>query len=773
MLSKGDFPSDPPAWMAALRIWLLWKLVKQADKLKPKKKPYYVDGTVRNGILGSEKDRSKLVTYADAVAALRKGGRRYAGIGFAVLDGDEIIGFDFDKCLAPDGSLLRHEEPVRRAEALGAYIEQTPSGVGLHIIGGYPADSPPINFNHSATDGIEVYTHKRFFTFTGKRWGTCGEGDADLQELLAMSPAAGSAAHHSSNTSLLLETDNNIERVESALSYCTMARGYSNYDPWRNTVWAIRSLGWDRGREIALAWSQEIAGGWNGEDGFNTIWNSKERADGDGPVRTVASLFYEARQHGWVDPLRPTFIAAEGELGLARVFAERHAGRYLYSCGDETWLEFDGGVWKPLGAQQQVAAAIELQRELLDGAMRAFRDVPTDDRKRHLNWAVSVQKGKVTDVVFRKASADPRLAIEGPSSFDCDPDLINARNGVIDLRTTRLLPHNPDQRMRKQVRASFRPELGPPRRWLKFLEEITGGDTEYVSYLQRLNGYIFTGHPTEELMFFMFGHGANGKSVLCNVLQHILGDYAVVLSPSFLMMSDHRQSANGPTPEMAKLNGARLALANETESTDTLSAQLVKAAVSTDHIAARPMYGSPVTFAPTHKLVLRGNHKPIIRDTDHGLWRRIHLLPFNQTFQGENVDPMLADALKAEGDQIFTWGVEGARLWYEAGRRLYPCPIVSSYTQAYRTDSDMLGTWLEEECSLDDPSERTEVQKTHEKYAYWCKRMGLSPMTLPALSRRLAERGIDVERKGSDGGKRRYYVGLTVNTVIPKDGGNP
>lgn len=463
------------------------------------------------------------------------------------------------------------------------------------------------------------------------------------------------------------------------------------------------------------------------------------------------------------------FDLAEGQLGLGKQFAALAGGQFLYSEAERLWLHYDAarGIWLPgeADARERVkalaGAVMDAAREQMVRAAQSGVQAEQQAARVRFALATSLQKERTIGATLDVARTAPGLRISGPGDFDQDPDLLCVENGVVDLRSGTLLPHSPDRRMRKRVRARFDPDATCPR-WLSHIEAVTCGDDRLAAYLKRALGYSVTGHVTDEVMFFLFGHGANGKSVTINVVEGLLGDYCVRAGGEFLMMANGSSSREGATPVLATFPGARIVLVNEVESGAQLSPQQVKVLVSTERITARRLYRDPITFSPTHKLWVRGNHKPVVRDTDHGLWRRLHLVPFLRQFSKEEADPDLARKLLAEESSgILAWICRGAQEWYAAGK-LHSTEAVNAATQEYRSDSDFVAQWIAERCTRG-PDKQVVATQAYASHRDWSEQAGVRPLSQPVLTRRLAEIGISVIRKRTDGGAPvRYYVGLAV-----------
>ncbi|MFZ9491970.1 MAG: phage/plasmid primase, P4 family, partial [Burkholderiaceae bacterium] len=293
--------------------------------------------------------------------------------------------------------------------------------------------------------------------------------------------------------------------------------------------------------------------------------------------------------------------------------------------------------------------------------------------------------------VERLARADRRHAAN-TEEWDADPWLINTTSGVTDLRTGRERAHDRSDRMTKI--ATARPRGECPN-WLQFLHEITGEDQSLQAYLQRMVGYALTGSTQEHAVFFLYGTGANGKSVFVNTLATILGDYATNAPMDTFMETRNERH---PT-DLAGLRGARFVSAIETEQGRRWAESKIKNLTGGDKITARFMRQDFFGFFPHFKLFVAGNHKPAIRNIDEAMKRRLHLVPFTITVPAEKRDKHLQQKLLAERDGILAWAVQGCLAWQRLGK-LDPPQQVLDATEAYFEGEDALGRWLEERCVL-------------------------------------------------------------------------
>ena len=293
--------------------------------------------------------------------------------------------------------------------------------------------------------------------------------------------------------------------------------------------------------------------------------------------------------------------------------------------------------------------------------------------------------------VERLARTDRRLAASA-EQWDADPWLLNTPGGVVDLKTGELRPCDPALHMTK---VSGAVPGGDCPTWLRFLDRITGGDAELQAYLQRVLGYALTGDTSEHALFFGYGTGANGKSVLIDTAAGVLGDYHKTAPiATFTESSGERH----PT-ELAMLRGARLVTAVETEEGRRWAESRIKTLTGGDRIAARFMRQDFFEYDPQFKLFVAGNHKPGLRSVDEAMRRRLHLVPFAVTIPPEERDLKLKDKLCAEWPGILAWMIAGCREWQRIG--LAQPTAVCAATEAYMEAEDSISAWIEEKCERD------------------------------------------------------------------------
>lgn len=453
----------------------------------------------------------------------------------------------------------------------------------------------------------------------------------------------------------------------------------------------------------------------------------------------------------------PSLIAADvrdgtectrplSETGNALRLLDMHGERLRFVPEAKAWLVWRDGAWQwdIDGAAVRATAADLPNRIYNEGAAFDFMEA-----EHFAKWARKSQTAKVVDAAVRLLSdrGEVRLPL---AVVDSDPMLAGLNNAreVIDLTTGKVRPAEPSDLVTKSLRVSGIGETAKASRWLQFLDQVFGGDEVLIDWLHRWCGYLLSGSTREQIMLFCFGHGANGKSIFAETLRHVLGDYGRSVPVESLCES--KRQAGGATPDLADLIGCRLAMSSETEDGQALAESLVKSLVAGDTISARPLYGRPVQFAPAFKLLMLGNHRPVIRGTDNGIWRRIRLVPFSRTFGPDERDPALLDKLKAEAEHIAAWMLDGCIEWQRRGLADVPS-VVAAQTKDYREEQDLVGQWLAEHVDSGATAAgcKCPSKLLYGDYCEWAEANGLRPCSAIALGRRLRERGFVSERKAS------------------------
>ena len=498
-------------------------------------------------------------------------------------------------------------------------------------------------------------------------------------------------------------------------------------------IWPDRDKpGWDYAAQAAQAVLTA------GAKSCHILYPPEEAAEGWDAADAIAEGFDVSsflthgprlQMHDVADAAEPVVSSDESVWGtedaLALAFTRRYHRDWRYVAGWGRWLVWDGHRWRT----EDTLAATDLIRSVCrQTAVRA------DNPK----VAAKLASSGTVSGVERLARADRRHAAT-TDEWDADPWLLNTPGGVVDLRTGRKRSHERADRMTKITTAT---PGGDCPTWWQFIDEVTGGDKELQAYLQRMVGYALTGSTQEHALFFLYGTGANGKSVFVNTLATILGDYATnAPMDTFMEMRTDRH----PT-DMAGLRGARFVAAIETEQGRRWAESKVKHLTGGDKISARFMRQDFFEFFPQFKLFVAGNHKPAIRNIDEAMKRRLHLIPFTITVPPERRDKHLQQKLLAERDGILAWAVQGCLDWQRHGRLDPPQRVVEA-TEEYFEAEDALGRWLDERC-VREPNAKSLTAELFNDWKQWAEAAGEFIGAQRRFSDLLITRGLEKWRNG-------------------------
>ena len=418
------------------------------------------------------------------------------------------------------------------------------------------------------------------------------------------------------------------------------------------------------------------------------------------------------------------------EDGLALAFADRHStnARYCHTTG--SWFTFDGTCWRR------------------DDSMLTFSWARDLCRETNVNSGMNFKKTAAVAAIERAARSDRRLAVTS-EIWDRDPFLLGTPGGVVNLRAGNVGLAKADDYITKQ--AAVAPGTNAePTLWMKFLDEVSLGNAALVRFLQQIAGYALTGDVREHALFFSHGSGGNGKGVFVHTLKGIWGDYA--LAAPMETFTEARGDRH-PT-ELAMLRGARLVISEESEVGRNWNSSRIKTLTGGDPVTARHMRQDFFTFQPSWKLLLVGNHQPLLRNVDEALVRRFNILPFNH--KPASPDRELEVKLQAEWPDILRWAIEGCLEWQRHG--LIRPVVVARATSTYFENQDLFASWLEEFCELNVMNSET-VKRLFDSYATFAQANGSHPGKSATLSDELARRGF-ARIKDTKGIRGRGFLGL-------------
>lgn len=422
-----------------------------------------------------------------------------------------------------------------------------------------------------------------------------------------------------------------------------------------------------------------------------------------------------------------------------------------------TWLFWNGTRWakdENHEAVSQIRVYLrERAREVLTSAASAAKEAGSLAEAQKIRERgereARILRDKHNVVAVEQLARSNAESRATPEDFDVDPLLLGTPGGTVDLRTGEIREARPEDMITRLTRVA--PLPGRPALWLRFLDETFGGNEDLIAFLQRLLGYALTGEIREQKIFFAYGTGANGKSVLLDTIMHIMGDYARSAPDTLLLAT---QSEKHPT-DLAGLQGARLVVGSEVPRGRIWDEARLKKLTGGDQVTARFMRGNFFSFTPQFTLMIAGNTLPHFMGMDEAIRRRMVVIPFERTVPPDQRDPLLAERLKQEAGQILNWASEGAVEWHRRGLDVPEKVLASS--QDYLEGEDLLEQFLNEE-TVRKPGAFTASSALLDRSRQWSARHGHEPWTARSLVKELKARGLKYHRTPS----QRGFAGLTL-----------
>ncbi|HEX9971283.1 MAG TPA: phage/plasmid primase, P4 family [bacterium] len=407
--------------------------------------------------------------------------------------------------------------------------------------------------------------------------------------------------------------------------------------------------------------------------------------------------------------------------------------RFLWCEKHQCWYLFDCGIWQR-----------DDERMILMQKVKAFvKDcehdavVQNDDNAKKHFKAIARNLARMKRIIDSMKSEVAVIA----DMFDKRDTLLNCRNGTYDLEHSDFYPHRKDELHTKQINAEYKPEAEPPKLWLDFLNEIFKSDKDLILYIQKVLGYSLAGGTGEQEFYILFGQGNNGKSQLIKAYSLLCGGYAHSMSADRIMMSKYQ---NNDT-YMAQLKKIRSLFCSEASDMKTLDSALIKMLTGGEALTVAQKYERPETFEISAKIFLITNHKPTIRDSTEGIWRRVRLIPFDYEVPVEKrVQDFGIKLFEANPSGLLNWLIEGYKLYRIDG--LKPPKIVLDHSKEYRNEEDLIVQFIDEKCVRSN-STQISLEELWKNYKTYLEANGQHG-TKKRFSRDLKEKKFRMERQG-------------------------
>lgn len=764
MTTYNNIPDE----LKQLKNWCVWKF--QERNGKKTKIPFNAE----TGEFAKSNDKSTWSNYETAVNA-----EGVDGIGFFFEP--PYLGIDIDD-IDDDLHRYQHGDKLDNIvnefnEAFKSYTEVSPSGNGLHIIvkGKIPG-------SRRRKGNIEMYDSGRFFTMTGKRIGKYTDVteiservfktiyDKYLPDNTVKYPTQNNYQQNIHNLSEI-DVINEIYKSKQSKLFDDLMRG--TYEPYYNShseadmalanilaFWCAKDYTqmdsifrqsnlyrdkWDEKRKNSTYGEQTL---FKAINEANNIYTPKEEKE---PLRYALSHIFDTKEKELEYPIR-----SYDDTGNADRFVDRYGNLYKFSYVEKKFYIYDGTKWT-IDDRGSIRKLIdEMIESMKNEKIIHSEEIPEEDAKEFFQKFYKKTRGtqskkNITDELKHRRPVTP-------DSFDKDDMLLNVSNGYIDLTSRELYKHDIDKMFSQKANTDYSEKMQPSV-WLDFLNDIFAGDKEVIRYIQKALGYSLTGSTREQVMFILHGKGRNGKSIFVETIAEILGDYSNNMQAKSLMVKKN----DNVNTDIARLSKARFVTSSEPNEGFRFDEGLIKQITGGDKVTARFLYAEEFEYTPKFKIWVSTNHKPIIRGTDDGIWRRLILIPFEVQIPEEKVDKDLKYKLLREAPAILNWMTEGAYMWMQEGLNM-PEKLKEAGNK-YRNEMDTLGQFIEDKCNVN-PDYSVKVSELHSEYQKWSEENLTTNkvLGLKSFSQKMEERFIKDKRRDAN-----YFIGIELDIFSTKE----
>ena len=713
---QGQCYDNIPQEMRTLNKWVNFAFEERnGKKTKVPYNPAAADSKAKSN------DKS---TWSSFELAVEKTDYAYDGIGF-MFSNSPYVGIDIDHCVE-NGVISEFAQSI--IQTLSSYTEFSPSDTGIHII--CRGTAPP-GGNKNTKQGIEMYSSGRYFTMTGNilpGYERIADAQAAIDEIhkqyLLKKPA--SIPNKAGNTSL---------SVDSIITLALNSKQGQAFQKLYKGEWQD---GYQSQSEADLAFCNWLAF-WTGRNAekmdaiyrksglFRDKWDEVHGHDTYGNITIAKAIadckeVYELYAFPEIDQNKDLTKLAYfkyTDAGNAERLQYVYGDKIRYCTPYKSWFLYNGKCWQEGTASEVLLMSLSTMRQ---STQLANSDIFSSKEQKETFENFCRRSESYSSLKAMTALAATLLPVR-PEELDADHWLLNCQNGMVDLRTGKLLPPDRKSMLTKICRAEYYEGYTSPL-WERVMREIVPDD-DLRHYLQKFVGYSITGSIREEKFMVLYGRGGGGKGTFIESIGHVLGEYADVIPVEILLSSRSDRDGNEPSPELAKLPAVRMAMSSESDKGRYFNAAKIKLITGGDKITCRRLRCDPFTYSPNFKLLLSSNYLPKVSDAmDEGVFRRIVIAPFDAIFDGKR-DVTLKEQLKAPDNMnaILAWCVDGCLLWQREGLENEPARITAIRNQ-YRDDCDILGQFIEEHC-ITGRDCRVSVTELHHRFSEWAQECGL------------------------------------------------
>jgi len=761
-----DYPGIPQE-MKDTPHWLLWKFGTRAGTTKPTKLPVGISG--RN--INATTAKMSFNAVCEAMAAHPE---KYSGIGFSFQKSDPFAAYDLDNVL-DDAGEITDPEILAEVQALNSYTEISPSGRGLHVIS--RAVQEPDMEDGKRTGCRELYFNKHYFTITGTLWkgSTTEIREIEPETLRGIYQKVYGSKPTPPKTPQIPGKEHPQKTEEASISdvdiICRLKDSLRTKSLWKGDTSAYN--GDNSAADMALCneicyytkSAQQIDSIFRRSGLIRVKWDEKRGKDTYGNItiaealRTTTGQFkpsYKSRKnvankepHIYQDTEAHTLPADEitnTDRGNSQRLLIRHGDNIRCCTSAKTWHIWNKKCWMTDTGDRMLQLAD-------DTAKAIYKEAGDNDTGRDLSsWGKKSESLKARRNMIEGAGTYRSVELEDLNAHEM---LLNCKNGTLELDTMQFREHRREDLLTFVIKTKFLPEEACPL-WEQHIKMVLKGNVDLIQFFQEMAGYsLFCGNP-EQTMYILFGDGKNGKSVTCEVLAGILGEYAGSCDARALMP----QRNNGPRSDLVRLDKKRLVLTSEPCEGMALDESLIKSITGGDTTAFRALYQAEreITFGFT--LWMSTNHQPVLTGTDEGIRRRPVLIPFTYKIPKAERIQDYEKQLHREASGILNWCIEGLKR-YQARGKLDRPEIVNAATDTFLRDNDPVGRFLEEVYTVDPQAKGADYCQPRYNvsalYSQWCKDEGREEVTPYKFAQRLRAAGIQDGQRTTQG---RHWQGL-------------
>lgn len=670
------------------------------------------------------------------------------GLGLGIFNGFSAV--DIDHCVE-NGKINDFAQGL--IDLFGCYAEFSASGTGIRILfkTKTKVDKNKYYINNQKL-GLEIYVEgstNKFVTLTGNIVYSYMTDilEVDIQTILDM---------------YMLKPQANVKHEDYKVNYNIDIYKFVDSDKKLNDLWyssASGSGGNESETDLALCNKLAFYCG-KDKDKINEFFISSPYFKSKDKKHTDKWLVRNDYRDATIDlaikncnavynpNYKTDLVIEKGTLGFdytdtgnAHLFIDRFGKVVKYNVDNKCWMIWNGLYW-----QNDYFGEIKNYAEILINDMKNDTDRILNDKDylRNLKRLLS-SNGK--EMMLKEAQHLDGIPCCN-NDFDKNKYYFNCKSGVLDLENNKILQHSPLLMQSKYSDVEIVKKK--PERFNEFLDTIYQGNKELITYVLKCLSLSLTGDTREQKVFYLIGDGANGKSVLTDIISYVLGDYSATANSSLII--DKKTQAQCLS-EVARLKGKRFVIVSETRTNDMLDEASIKNMTGGDKIVARFLYANEFEFLPEFKLWILSNYEPRIVGNDNGIKRRIKLIRHDRIFDESEQDLYLIDKLKKEKNEIFSLLVKYYKKYRDEG--LKQPKVVTEWSEGYFKENDVVAQWLEENCITSQTSVSS-ANDLWQDFKTWYERRGeYFKFSQTLFGRNLGKKFKKITQNG-----RKLYIGL-------------